>query len=187
MNENLHHLNHLNTGFLSLIIGPMFSSKTSRLLSIYKKCIFGNISVSIINHIIDKRYHDTMLSSHDNIMAPCIQTDNLKDVSKQLKSVDVILINEGQFFSDLYEVVLDMLNHNKKVYICGLDGDFEKKKFGQILDLIPHCDEVIKLKAMCSVCKNTTPGIFTMRLTDEKEQTVVGSNNYIPVCRNCYK
>lgn len=190
-----------NMGYLEIILGPMFSSKTSTLLEIYKKCKFCNISVSIINHSIDQRYHNTMISTHDKIMAPCIQAEKLSEIwlndnidnqlvdnesYNLLKNSDVILINEGQFFSDLYEVVVDMLNKNKKVYICGLDGDFERKKFGSVLDLIPLCDKVTKLTSLCSLCKDGTPGIFSMRLTKEREQTVVGSENYIPVCRKCY-
>ena len=190
-------------GYLELIIGPMYSSKSTRLVEIYKQCKFCNIPVSIINHTIDKRYHDTMLSTHDKVMAPCLQANKLSDIwtnsgfiesgnqsdkyaHNLLKSSDVILINEGQFFPDLYEVVVDMLNNNKKVYVCGLDGDFERKKFGNILDLIPLCDKVNKLTSLCSLCRDGTPGIFSMRLTTETEQTVVGSDNYIPVCRKCY-
>ena len=188
-----------SSGYLELIIGPMFSGKTSEIIEIYKKCVFCNISVSIINHIIDKRYHESMLSSHDKVMVPCLQTNELNHLWTKhddednnssyeiLRNSDVILINEGQFFTDLYEVVIDMLKHNKKIYISGLDGDFERKKFGSSLDLIPLCDNVKKLKSLCSLCKNGTPGIFSMRLTQEKEQTVVGSSNYIPVCRNCYE
>jgi len=179
------------TGYLELIIGPMFSSKTTTLLEIYKKCTFCNIPVFIINHISDTRYHETLVSSHDKVMAPCLQANKLADIWKEspdnlLRSAEVILINEGQFFVDLYEIVVDMLNHNKKIYICGLDGDFERKKFGSILDLIPLCDKVNKLTSLCSLCKDGTPAIFSMRLTDEKEQTIVGSTNYIPVCRKCY-
>ena len=190
-----------SSGYLELIIGPMYAGKTSELLEIYKQCQFCNIPVSIINHTIDKRYHDTMVSSHDKIMAPCLQANQLTDIwtrieggsdsdiyaHKLLRRAEVILINEGQFFSDLYDVVVDMLQHNKKVYICGLDGDFERKKFGAILDLIPLCDKVRKLTSLCSTCRDGTPAIFSMRLTDEKEQTIVGSDNYIPVCRKCYK
>jgi thymidine kinase len=185
-----------NTGYLELIIGPMFSGKTSKLLEIYKQCMFCNIPVSIVNHSLDKRYHETMISSHDKIMAPCMQSNELNELwSKKstdfdkivLKQSDIILINEGQFFPDLYEVVVDMLKHNKIIYISGLDGDFERKKFGDILDLIPLCDKVTKLQSLCSRCKNGTPGIFSMRLTKEKEQTIVGSENYIPVCRKCYE
>ena len=80
-----------------------------------------------------------------------------------------------------------MLEQKKKIYICGLDGDFERKKFGQILNLIPLCDKVTKLTSLCSLCKNGTAGIFSKRITCEKEQTVVGSDNYIPVCRSCYE
>lgn len=189
-------------GYLELIIGPMFSGKTSKLLEIYKQCKFCNIPVSIMNHSIDTRYHSTMLSSHDKIMAPCIQTQELNEFwtleenetnatvisnHKSLRESDVILINEGQFFPDLYEVVEDMLKYNKTIYISGLDGDFERKKFGSILDLIPLSDKVSKLSSLCSKCKDGTPGIFSMRLTNEKKQTVVGSDNYIPVCRKCYE
>jgi thymidine kinase len=172
-----------NTGYLELILGPMFSSKTSTILEIYKKCKFCNISVSIINHAIDKRYHDTMVSTHDKNMAPCIQANKLSDVWNNitfietnnqkdkeehvaLRSSDVILINEGQFFSDLYDVVIDMVNNNKKVYICGLDGDFERNKYGQILDIIPLCDKVEKLTSLCSICKNGKKGIFSMFIQD---------------------
>ena len=188
-----------NTGYLEIVIGPMFSSKTSTLLEIYKQCKYCNIPVSIINHAIDKRYHEMMLSSHDKIMAPCFQANKLNDIWGQnefieekdnihelLRKSDVILINEGQFFPDLYEVVVDMLNNNKKIYVCGLDGDFERKKFGAILDLIPLCDKVNKLTSLCSLCRDGTRGIFSMRLTNETAQTVVGSDNYIPVCRKCY-
>jgi thymidine kinase len=181
----------------------MFSGKTSKLLEIYKQCNFCNISVTIINHSLDKRYHETMVSTHDKIMAPCLEASKLRDIWPKngileptdfgnaqsyniLKNSDVILINEGQFFEDLYDVIVELLDNNKKVYICGLDGDFERKKFGKILDLIPICDSVIKLTSLCSICRNGTPGIFSMRTTCEREQTVIGSDNYIPVCRECY-
>ena len=189
------------TGYLELIIGPMFSGKTSELLQIYKQCKFCNIPVSIINHTIDKRYHDTMVSSHDKVMAPCLQANTLTDIwtcvqngndsdiyaNKLLTITSVILINEGQFFPDLEEFVKKLLLNGKKVYVCGLDGDYERKKFGQILDLIPLCDKVTKLTSLCGMCKNGTLGIFSKRITSEQIQTVVGCDNYIPVCRKCYK
>lgn len=193
------------TGYLEIILGPMYASKTSRLVEIYKQCQFCNIPVAVINHAIDNRYDDELLSTHDKIKIPCIKTEKLFDIwvnpisleetindiprikdKFKVASSKVILINEGQFFPDLLEFVVELLNHRKEVYICGLDGDFERKKFGQILDLIPLCDKVEKLTSLCSICKNGTKGIFSMRLTNEKEQTIVGSENYIPVCRGCY-
>jgi thymidine kinase len=183
-----------SNGYLELIIGPMYSGKTSKLLEIYKQCKFCDISVCVINHSFDKRYHDSMLSSHDKIMIPCLNTNDLYDlwfiddsVNDLIRNSDVILINEGQFFVNLHFVVGDMLKNNKSVYVCGLDGDFERKRFGEILDLIPLCDKVSKLTSLCSICKNGTHGIFSMRITDEKEQTVIGSENYLPVCRICYE
>ena len=185
-----------SAAYLELILGPMFSSKTTTLLEIYKQCVFCNIPVSIINHIADKRYHDTMVSTHDKLTAPCLQATKLNDIwglngtggeaHGLLRGSAVILINEGQFFPDLYDVVVDMLTNKKRVYVCGLDGDFERKKFGQMLDLIPICDNVRKLTSLCSLCKDGTRAIFSMRLSSETAQTVVGSDNYIPVCRNCY-
>jgi thymidine kinase len=119
-------------------------------------------------------------------MIPCIKTDTLRNVLTNIQDAQVVIINEGQFFSDLYEVVLQMIGMGKKIYVGGLDGDFERKKFGQILDLIPLSDKVTKLISLCSICKDGTPGIFSKRITTETEQTVVGSDNYIPVCRSCF-
>lgn len=177
---------NVNLAYLELFIGPMFSGKTSRLVDIYKQCQFCNIPVAVINHSIDTRYHDTMLSTHDKVMIPCIKTNCITNILDILTNPQVIIINEGQFFDDLYTTVVSLLSQGKKIYVGGLDGDFERKKFGQILDLIPMCDKVTKLTSLCSICKNGTPGIFSKRLTMETEQTIVGSDIYIPVCRTCY-
>jgi len=178
--------NHQKNGYLEIILGPMFASKTSRLIEIYKQCVFCSIPVTVFNHAIDKRYHDTLLSSHDGTMVPCIQLEKLENEwEKEASDSDVILINEGQFFPDLYEAVNEMLKQKKRVFVCGLDGDFERKKFGQILDLIPLCDKVMKQHSLCSICKDGTSAIFSQRLTKDKQQTLVGSDNYIPVCRAC--
>lgn len=60
-------------------------------------------------------------------------------------------------------------------------------KFGQMLDLIPYCNEVEKLTAICSICKNGTKAYFTKRISSEKGQKVIGSDNYLPVCRKCHR
>lgn len=185
-----------NNGYLELILGPMFSGKTSQLTELYKQCNFCSIRVIVINHTIDNRYTDetNVMVTHDKLKVPCIKTSLLSDIwyereneySDVIHNSEVILINEGQFFEDLYEVVYDMVQNKKVVYVCGLDGDFERKKFGKILDLIPICDKVTKLTSLCSLCKNGTKGIFSLRLTNEHEQIKVGSDDYIPVCRSCY-
>jgi thymidine kinase len=188
MNKNMPSLNKNNEcGYLEIFIGPMFSGKTSKLIDLYKQYSFCNIPLAVINHSSDTRYDETMLSTHDKVMIPCIQTSYLARITNDMDNVEVILINEGQFFEDLYDFVVDMLKFNKKIYVSGLDGDFKREKFGKILDLIPLCDKVTKMTSLCSLCKNGTPGLFSMRLTNEKEQMLIGSSNYIPVCRFCYE
>jgi thymidine kinase len=181
-----------SSAYLEIILGSMFSGKTSRLVEIFKQCTFCNIPIIVINHSIDERYDNLMLSTHDKVKIPCMKTVNLMDLFKKegnncIENSEVILVNEGQFFTDLYEFVELSLKKGKKIYVCGLDGDFERKKFGQILDIIPLCDKVTKLLSLCSICKNGTPGIFSKRITEETVQTIVGSDNYIPVCRSCYE
>lgn len=174
--------------YLEINIGPMFSGKTSKLIDIYKKFAYCNIPVISINHISDTRYSNELLSSHDKLMIPCIQSNLLLELDdKYIQSYDVILINEAQFFPDLIPFVKYMLKFGKKIYLFGLDGDFERNKFGDILDLIPLCDNVYKLHALCALCKNGRQGIFSKRISNETHQVLVGSDNYIPVCRECYE
>ena len=180
------------SGYLELILGSMFSGKTSYLLEIYKKSIFCNIPIAVINYAADNRYTtESMMSTHDKQMIPCIMAHTIYDaISNNLElitSADIILINEGQFFPDIEEQVRILVEQShKRVHICGLDGDFERKPIGKLLQLIPFCDEVIKLKSLCSICRDGTPGIFSFRTTREMDQVVIGSSNYIPLCRKCY-
>ena len=188
-------MNEKNEGYLEIILGPMFSGKTTRLLEVYNHYSYINKNVAVLNYAEDKRYHESMLSTHDHKMIPCIMTLDLNDVWKNEKNIhyrelhnaDVVLINEGQFFKHLKEVVLDMVEREyKTVYICGLDGDFKRQKFGEILDLVPYCDIVTKLKSLCSVCKNGKRALFSHRVTEDTNQISIGSSNYKPLCRSCY-
>lgn len=212
-----------NNAYFEIVVGPMFSGKTTRLIETYKKCQICNIPVVVINHSLDVRYSDNMLSSHDKNMIACWNVTSLDDVCNMTKihndymicdkheecnelhncklitdkySIDlyesickakVILINEAQFFTNLKPNIGQLLRLNKHIYIYGLDGDFKRNKFGEILDLIPLCDKIVKLHALCLICKNGTPGIFSLRLSQEIDQVLIGFDNYIPVCRNCYE
>lgn len=98
-----------------------------------------------------------------------------------------ILINEGQFFPDILDWVKHMVTHlNKRVYIAGLDGDFKQEPIGNILRLVPYCNKCTKLTSLCYDCRDGTEAIFSHRITSETEQIVIGSDNYIPLCRSCY-
>jgi thymidine kinase len=179
-------MNH--NGYLEIILGPMFSGKTTQLIQHYKTYSYIGKTVMVINYAEDTRYHESLLSTHDKVMIPCIMAKTLKEVWNKEMEFDVILINEGQFFEDLYEVVIEMVEKQHKiVYICGLDGDFKRNKFGQLFDLIPYCDAVKKISSLCSMCKNGNAGIFSHRISSEQSQIVIGSDNYKPVCRSCYQ
>ena len=175
------------SGYLELILGPMFSGKTTYLINTYHYYLKNYKNVAVINYSGDTRYHDKMLSSHDHIMIPCTFISKINDVlsSDEIINSDAVLINEGQFFEDLFESVIYLVEKlNKRVYICGLDGDYKRMKFGTILDLVPMCDKITKLKSRCEYCKGSA--LFSHRITNEQEQVVIGTNNYVPLCRPCF-
>ena len=179
------------TGYLEIILGPMWSGKTSALLKIYRQYSFCKSRVCVINYKADDRYSETMLSTHDKEMIPCIMGFSMEEIMKthksEIENSDVILINEGQFFSDIVPFTINMVEEErKKVYICGLDGDFKRDKIGNLLELIPMCDKMTKLHSLCSMCKNVTLAPFTFRSTCETEQVVIGNDIYMPLCRSCY-
>ena len=188
-------------GYLEIIKGPMFSGKTTRLLDIYKKYTFCAINTMVINYEKDNRYSDILLSSHDKVMIPCVKALHLNDIVRftnntvdftshyynEFLAAKAILINEGQFFQDIVPWVTTAVEHyHKKVYICGLNSDFQRQKFGNWLDLETLSDNVIMLHSFCSHCKKKT-AIFSHRLSQEAELEVIGADCYIPVCRKCYK
>ena len=189
-------MDHITHGYLEIILGPMFSGKTSKLIDIYKQYTFCNISVLVVNHSADTRYsQSTELCTHDGKKIDCMQVAKLQDVLADNMDLFTsnrpvaVLINEGQFFPDLYRSVFQMVQeHHSHVYVAGLDGDFNREKFGQMLDLIPLSDKVYKLTSLCVQCKNGTRAVFSHRM-DKKNQTQIqiGSNDaYIPLCRGCY-
>ena len=180
-------------GYLELAIGPMFSGKTTWLTNLHKQCTYCNMRVVVVNFAGDVRYTaagEALLSTHDRTMIPCIMCSTIEELeahhSDEVAAAEVLLVNEGQFFPDIMRV-LRYVDAGKRVYVCGLDGDFEKKRIGSFLDLIPHCDKVCKLTSLCSICRNGKEAIFSFRTTSETDQIVIGSDNYIPLCRTCYR
>jgi len=192
-------INENKMGYCEVIYGPMKSGKTSRLLQLYKQFQFCEISVMVINHCLDKRYSETLLSNHDRVMIPCINTHNLSDLAdinstvlskgthiKDFYEAQVILINEAQFFGDIVPWVTSAVEkYNKNVYVCGLNSDFRRKPFGNWLDLELICDKVTQLTSWCGFCKKQK-ALFSHRLSNETDTIVIGSDNYIPVCRKCW-
>jgi len=176
---------------LQLYIGPMFSGKSSVALELINTFENNGIRVLCITSNLDTRYtNEPAIVSHDKTSHPAIAVSNLKPLLKTevFENADAIVIDESQFFPDLKEFVLIAVDIYRKDVACvGLDGDSDRKPFGQILDLIPYCDFVKKLKAKCSVCHHDD-ALFTHRtVANISEQIYVGgANTYMALCREHY-
>lgn len=180
----------VDSGYLSLYIGPMYAGKTTKLIETYEECLNLDENVIVLTHSTENRYSIDKLSTHDQKKISCFKCDTIKSFISQhidaIKESNFILIDEGQFFTDLTEILYLVNELNKNVFVFGLDGDFKRNKFGQISDLISHCDRIEKLHAVCGNCNS--PAIFSDRIVNSSaEQILVGSQDmYQPLCRECY-
>ena len=176
-------------GSLKLIIGPMFSGKSSELIKEIRKLKVINSKYIVIKPVIDNRYKLNYIVSHDKESEECIVTDDLNKINDvDIEKFNTIIIDEGQFLKNLKEKVLYWVEKlNKNVIIGGLDGDFKRNPIGEILELIPFCDTIKKINSLCVHCKDGTPALFSHRITNDLDQVVVGSSDiYIPLCRYHY-
>ena len=179
-------------GNIQLILGCMFSGKTSELIRRIKRYNSIQKRILFVNYIEDTRYNnmnnESNIYTHDKIGCEGIYLDKLHSLIDKVRQYDVFVINEGQFFEDIYNVTIELCEkYGKDVLICGLDGDFKRQPFKyNLLDLIPYADTVEILTAYCSICKDETPARFSKRITNETQQKVIGISNYIPVCRKHY-
>jgi len=184
-----------NSAKLDIILGPMFSGKTTKLLEIIDAFDKKDVKYIAIKPEIDNRYTDTdnnYIVSHNLKKKQCNITSNLKDIFEEIKvkqesdSIQYILIDEGQFFNNLYNfciLCLEKLNIN--VIVTGLDGDYKRKPMGEILDLLPIANTITKLSSKCNVCQEDA--IFTHRTVANTDQVLIGgSDEYIPLCRKHY-
>lgn len=175
-------------GFLELFLGPMFSGKTSALVQSYRRYTIAQKRVLVLNHSLDDRYSKTQLSTHDGRCIPCKFTNKLNNYNEEIDNYDVVLINEGQFFDDIYETVVNWVEDKKKIVIvCGLDGTSERETFGRISDLIPFADKYEKLTSVCVECGNIAPFTFRSAQTSNGQKIQIGVDEYKPLCRKCYQ
>lgn len=187
------------TGRIELIIGCMYSGKTSEIIRQVKRYKTLNKNIIIFTHSSDNRYFDSgNISTHNRENMPAIPLKNLKDIYSYNSSnnsiyedfikADVIFIEEGQFFPDLYDFVFEAANlYNKNLIISGLDGDFQLNPFEQIIKLIPNSEKVTKLTALCKQCGDGTEACFSKRIIQSDKRELVGSEGvYEAVCRKHY-
>jgi thymidine kinase len=178
------------TAKLEIIMGNMFSGKTSELIRRLKRHKVIGHEVLVINSEKDSRNKGSVLQTHDRETFECLKICNLLDVveSEEYKSARVVAIDEAQFFKNLHEFVKVALKDKKHVILAGLDGDYKQETFGELLTLIPLADEVTKLTAMCMDCMDGTAGPFTKRRTISTcasiQELIGGGEIYKAVCRN---
>ena len=174
------------SGYIEIIIGNMFSGKTTKLLKRYKFFKIAGKKCVIIKYHLDTRYSTTGIATHDMLVneKDVISLENLSDL-KNVNEFDVILVDEGQFFKNIVEFAEKWANMGKIVVVCGLDGDFKREKFGDLTDLIPKAEKVKKIAGICGMCK-TGGAAFTKKKDEKCEKNIGGSDLYISVCRECY-
>ena len=176
-----------------LFTGPMFVGKTTTMFGAVAEHANQGARSVIIKHGMDIRgSHDTIFTHNGDKQNSAISIIVAVSIQEALRSVHdkvtVVGVDEGQFFPDIEEQVKYLVEQsNKRVYICGLDGDFNRKPIGNLLQLVPFSDHITKLKSLCSLCRDGTAGVFSFRLTNETDQVIIGSSNYIPLCRECYQ
>lgn len=174
---------------LEIILGPMFSGKSSRILSIVSRSSVVWSPVLVIKHAADTRYSHNEVVTHDGRHAPCVTADSLQQFDDAyLSRYQVIIVEEAQFFQGLVDFVRHAVDDlHKNVYLVGLDGDSNRQPFGEILQCIPLADKVEKLSALCTRCHNGKEAIFSRRrIACSSQVLVAGANLYEAVCRDCY-
>lgn len=180
---------------LDLIIAPMYAGKTTEIIR--RLTIFHEMDMKVvyINSIKDSRTKDDNSFSTHNPTIKSIPFDSLKSETLNTINVskyEVIGLDEASFFRDLKEIVLKWVEKEKKIVIvAGLNGDYQRKPFGQLLDLVPFCDNITKLTPFCLSCKKEKNEIrnalFTKRIVSSAEKILIGDKEfYIPVCRQCF-
>ncbi|XP_022925302.1 thymidine kinase a-like [Cucurbita moschata] len=179
------------SGEVHVIVGPMFAGKTTSLLRRIQSESINGRSVAVIKSNKDTRYGLDSIVTHDGMKLPCWALPNLSSFKQKFgegayDKLDVIGIDEAQFFDDLYDFCREAADMDgKTVIVAGLDGDYLRRSFGSVLDIIPLADSVTKLTARCEICGNRA--FFTLRKTEEKETELIGgADMYMPVCRQHY-
>lgn len=171
-------------GQIQVILGPMFSGKSTELMRRVQRFQIAQYKCLVIKYAKDTRY-SSQFSTHDRNTMEALPAGLLWDVAQEAMGVAVIGIDEGQFFPDIVEFSEAMANAGKTVIVAALDGTFQRKAFGTILHLVPLAESVVKLNAVCMECFREAA--YTKRLGLEKEVEVIGgADKYHAVCRLCY-
>jgi thymidine kinase len=174
------------TGWVEVIAGAMFSGKTEELIRRLNRALIAKQNVEIFKPVIDARYHDTYVVSHDKTQIRSTPVHFSQDIILLAGNSDVVGIDEAQFFDEhLVDVVTLLADQGKRVIIAGLDMDYTGKPFGPMPALMAVAEFVTKVHPICINCGGIA--VYSHRLTEEKDTVVVGEKEtYEPLCRKCY-
>ena len=174
-------------GWIEVICGSMFSGKTEELIRRLKRAKIANLKVEIFKPAIDVRYDEIKIVSHDENYIHSTPIDNSQTILLMAQDVDVVGLDEAQFFDDEIMTVCDELaKRGVRVIVAGLDMDYTGKPFGQMPFLMAKADYVTKLHAICMKCGNIAN--YSYRIIPNEEQIMLGAKNaYEPRCRVCFE
>jgi len=178
--------NGQRAGAIEVICGSMFSGKTEELIRRIKRARIARQKIEIFKPAIDVRYSATEVVSHDENAIRSTPVENSANILLLASGIDVVGIDEAQFFDkNLVEVVIQLANQGIRVIVAGLDMDFRGKPFGPIPGLMAVADYVTKVHAVCVRCGSIAQ--FSHRLTEKDQVVLLGERDlYEALCRNCY-
>ena len=174
------------TGSIEVIAGSMFSGKTEELIRRLKRAKIARLKVEIFKPAIDKRYSVAEVVSHDENSILSTPVESSGNIMLLTGDVDVIGIDEAQFFdSGLIDVSIALANMGVRVIIAGLDMDFKGKPFGPIPGLMAVADHITKVHAICMRCGDVAQ--FSHRFSKAEKLVLLGEKDeYEPLCRSCF-
>jgi len=180
------HLRGEKRGWIEVITGSMFSGKTEELIRRLKRARIANLKVEIFKPAVDIRYDEQNIVSHDENFIVSTPVTNSMNILLLSEDVDVVGIDEGQFFDrQIVEVCEKLAQRGTRVIVAGLDMDFRGKPFGPMPELLAIADYITKVHAICVQCGNIATHSF--RKIKNDAQVMLGEKNeYEPRCRTCF-
>lgn len=174
------------SGWIEVITGSMFSGKTEELIRRLRRANYANLKVEIFKPVVDKRYSENKVVSHDSNYILSTQVESASNIPLMVSNIDVIGIDEAQFFDNgLVEVCNKLANNGIRVIVAGLDMDFKGNPFGPMPALISSAEYVTKVHAVCMRCGNLAN--YSYRKSDTDEIVMLGEKDeYEALCRSCY-
>lgn len=164
-----------NYGKIKLILGPMYSGKTSELLNRYRRWNLAKKKVLMIKYENDKRYKENEIVTHDGLSLKAFKCNLLEELDNKIKDYDIICIDEVQFYKDAHIFCEKWANEGKIIEASGLNGNYKREPFEIISKLVALADDICHLKAVCTSTGNDAS--FSIRIVDNEDEILIGSKD----------